>query len=167
MIVSEPGSFRDRSNKIYYADHKILRGVSGDALESWQAFSKTDVFLNLIRDEKIIATREEDDPTLKSLILAEGWQGVLRHERIPFVSYPYEWPFGMLKDAALLHLNILKASLRDGWILKDASAYNVQWLGAHPTFIDITSFETYRDGMPWVGYRQFCQMFLIPLALKA
>ena len=88
------------------------------------------------------------------------WAAVLRHDRIPFVSYPYEWSFGMLQDAALLQLDLLLAALDEGLILKDSSAYNVQWRGTRPVFIDVSSFEPLRPGQPWVGYQQFCQMRL-------
>ena len=93
--------------------------------------------------------------------------GLVEHARIPFVSYPYEWPFGMLKDAALLHLALMRDALAEGFILKDSSPYNVQWRGARPVFIDIPSFEPLGPGEPWVGYRQFCELMLYPLMLQA
>jgi precorrin-6B methylase 2 len=92
---------------------------------------------------------------------------VLEHERLPFVSYPYEWSFEMLRDAAVLQLDLVLAGLDEGIGLKDASAYNVQWKGAHPVFVDMASFYKRAQGEPWVGYRQFCQMFLYPLLLQA
>ena len=91
----------------------------------------------------------------------------LRHERIPFVSYPYEWTFSMLQDAALLQLDLLKDALGEDLILKDATPYNVQFRGARPIFIDVGSFEALRAGEPWAGYRQFCMLFLYPLLLQA
>ena len=93
--------------------------------------------------------------------------GVLRHERIPFVSYPYEWTFSMLKDAALVQLDLLLAALDQGLILKDSTPYNVQFRGARPVFVDIGSYERQRDGEPWIGYRQFCMLYLYPLLLQA
>ena len=93
--------------------------------------------------------------------------GVLRHARIPLVSYPYEWTFGMLRDAALLQLDLLARAIDAGLMLKDASPYNVQWQGAKPVFVDIGSFERLREGEPWAGYRQFCSLFLNPLLLQA
>jgi ribosomal protein L11 methylase PrmA len=92
---------------------------------------------------------------------------ILRPELIPFVSYPYEWCFSQLRDAALLTLRIQLLALDHGMTLKDASAYNVQFRGCKPVFIDTLSFERYREGQPWVAYRQFCQHFLAPLALIA
>jgi hypothetical protein len=92
--------------------------------------------------------------------------GLLEHERVPFVSYPYEWSFSMLRDAALLQLRLLGLALDEGLTMKDASPYNVQWRGAHPVFIDVGSFERWR-GEPWAGYRQFCALYLYPLLLQA
>jgi hypothetical protein len=92
---------------------------------------------------------------------------VLRHERIPVVSYPYEWTFGMLQDATLLELDLLLDALDEGLVLKDASPYNVQWRGTRPVFVDVGSFERLREGEPWAGYRQFCTLCLYPLLLQA
>jgi SAM-dependent methyltransferase len=99
--------------------------------------------------------------------LAGEWAAVLRHERIPFISYPYEWCFGMLRQAALLQLELIEAALAEGFSLKDATPYNVQWIGCRPVFIDVLSFYRPRPGEPWVGYRQFCELFLNPLLLEA
>jgi ribosomal protein L11 methylase PrmA len=88
-------------------------------------------------------------------------------EVIPFISYPYEWSFSQLKDAALLTLDIAIAAVNCGMVLKDASAYNVQFIGAKPIFIDTLSFEKYIQGEPWIAYKQFCQHFLAPITLMS
>jgi hypothetical protein len=92
---------------------------------------------------------------------------VIQPNRVPFISYPYEWSFGQLKDAALATLSIQKRALKAGMSLKDASAYNIQFVRGKPALIDTLSFEMYTEGQPWVAYRQFCQHFLAPLALMA
>jgi hypothetical protein len=92
---------------------------------------------------------------------------VIEPERVPFISYPYEWSFGQLKDAALATLSIQKRALKRDMSLKDASAYNIQFVRGKATLIDTLSFELYKEGQPWVAYRQFCQHFLAPLALMA
>ena len=92
---------------------------------------------------------------------------MLEHERVPFVSYPYEWTFSMLRDAALLQLELLRRALEEDLTMKDASSFNVQWRGARPVFIDVGSFERLREGEPWAGYRQFCMLYLNPLLLLA
>ena len=98
--------------------------------------------------------------------VAGKYAAVIEHERIPFISYPYEWTFAMLRDAAILHLEILLAALEEDVTMKDGYAFNVQWRGPKPVFIDIGSFERIGGG-PWIGYRQFCQTFLYPLLLEA
>ena len=95
------------------------------------------------------------------------WVAVLHHERIPVVSYPYEWTFSMLKDAALLQLDLLSAALAEDMILKDSTPFNIQWDGHRPVFIDIGSFEPLEEGDVWVGYRQFASLFLYPLMLTS
>ncbi len=92
---------------------------------------------------------------------------IIKPELIPFISYPYEWSFSQLKEAALITLQIQKKSLEFGMTLKDGSAYNIQFRNGKPIFIDTLSFEKYREGQPWVAYRQFCQHFLAPLSLMA
>jgi hypothetical protein len=97
----------------------------------------------------------------------DEWAGVLRHEPIPVVSYPYEWTFSMLRDAAMLQLDLLSAALAEDMILKDSTPFNVQWRGRQPVFIDIGSFEALEQGDIWVGYRQFLRQYLYPLMLTA
>ena len=92
---------------------------------------------------------------------------VLRHERIPFVSYPYEWTFSMLKDAALLQLDLLLAALDHDMVLKDSTPYNVQFGARGRRSWTSGSFERRREGEPWVGYRQFCMLYLYPLLLQS
>lgn len=167
-IEREGGSFRDRNNRVYYVGDAVVRGVSRDALGHWEKIVEEPFFQKLLKKGAVVPTsllKNTAEPAVP--VIKEGWAGVLHHRRIPFVTYPYEWTFGMLKDAALLHLDILEQAFESGWALKDATAYNVQWQGAKPTFIDVTSFEPWGVGEPWVGYRQFCMMFLIPLMLKA
>ena len=95
----------------------------------------------------------------------DQWYKTLLPQKIPFISYPYEWSFDMLKDAALLSLQLVKECLPFGVMLKDASPYNVQWLNGKAVFIDTLSFEKYEPSKPWIAYRQFCESFLSPLLL--
>ncbi|MGB3719856.1 MAG: class I SAM-dependent methyltransferase [Hyphomicrobiaceae bacterium] len=139
--------------------------MSKAALENWEALQRAPFFEANRKSGKIVDTWSVD-PQKEGL--AEGsWAGIVEHARIPFISYPYEWPFGMLKDAALLHLDLMCQALACGMILRDSSPYNIQWNGVHPVFIDIPSFAPLRKGEPWVGYRQFCELFLYPLMLQA
>ena len=104
------------------------------------------------------------DPS--SVGLGAPWVGAMTHPKLPFVSYPYEWTFSMLKDAALLQLRLTRETLADGIGLKDATPYNVQFIGSRAQFIDAGSFEKRKKSDPWYGYRQFCEMFLYPLMLQ-
>lgn len=166
-VSPDAGSFRDRSNRVFRAGDRILRGVNEAAYENWNAVSAAPFFATLCAEGKLIGTTDASrDPAARAGALSE-WPAALSHEIVPFVSYPYEWSFSMLKDAALLHLEILEKAIPQGWTLKDSSAYNIQFIGARPVFIDIPSFEPYRAGDPWGGYRQFCMMFLYPLMMKA
>ncbi|MBW6504433.1 class I SAM-dependent methyltransferase [bacterium] len=142
--------------------------MSLTAQENWQLLAGTNFFRRFVVEGKLVQT-ERIDPVLERIQHKEieGWPTILRHELIPFISYPYEWSFGMLKDAALLQLELLAESLKEGMILKDSSSFNIQWTGATPVFIDIPSFEKLVPGEPWVGYFQFCQLFLYPLFLQA
>ena len=163
-VRAEPGSFRDRTARVFYRDGQVFRGLSELALRNWLKLDGTRFFHELVGQGKVVATEQVEDPTLDP---GGEWAGVLRHATIPFVSYPYEWCFGMLREAALLQLELIAAALGEGMTLKDASAFNVQWDGHNPVFIDIPSFEVIDPGSPWVGYEQFCQLFLYPLMLQA
>ena len=165
-IAVEPGSFRDRTARVFYHDGHILRGLTDTALKDWQALSASNFYRRFSTSGALVPTRQRDSASLPFSSEPHG-PAVLEHERLPFVSYPYEWSFEMLRDAALLQLDLVLAGLDEGIGLKDASAYNVQWKGATPVFVDIASFYRRGEGEPWVGYRQFCQMFLYPLLLQA
>ncbi len=163
----DAGSFRDRESRVFYRDDRVLRALSQPALDDWRALSSSSFFASLLDAGKIVPTRELDSGEIDARELGPSWVAVLEHERIPYVSYPYEWSFSMLQDAALLQLDLVLAALGDDMVLKDASSYNVQWRGPRPTFIDLTSFERRTEGDPWAGYLQFCQLFLYPLLLTA
>jgi len=175
MIETNKGSFRDPANKVYevFAGNKtskqirIFRGVNEAALLNFRQLGQTAFYKNLIARRHLVTTTEVKSNKYLKTIKKDGWAGVLEHETIPFVSYPYEWSFSMLKDAAELHLMIIEKALEEGWTLKDATPFNIQFVNSRPIFIDIPSFEPREDGVPWVGYRQFCSMFLAPLMLKA
>ena len=166
-IALEPGSFRDRTARVFYHDGKILRGLNGTALKEWDSLAATKFYRRFSDSGAIVRTQQRDLSSVPLPSADQPWAGVLEHEMLPFVSYPYEWSFEMLRDAALLQLDLVLAALDEGMSLKDASAYNVQWKGASPVFVDLASFYKRSEGEPWVGYRQFCQMFLYPLLLQA
>lgn len=177
IALANTGSFRDPTGKVYELEYqgdglvsrRILRGVDKETLEDHKSLLALPFFNSLVQSGKVVKTEivsDEDNSGIKQ-ILGDGWSGVIEHEEIPFVSYPYEWSFSMLREAALLHLEILEISLENGWILKDATPYNIQWQGVNPIFIDTPSFVPWESGSPWLAYRQFCSMFFSPLAIHA
>ncbi len=163
----EPGSFRDRDSRVFYGPDGVFRGLSEEGLAQWRRLAASKFFAKEHGAGRIVATEEVEASAAPVAGLELAWAGLLRHERIPFVSYPYEWCFGMLKDAAALQLDLLTAALSEDMTLKDATPYNVQWRGARPTFIDVPSFVELAPGDPWEGYRQFCELQLYPLMLQA
>lgn len=172
-VAANPGSFRDPAGRVYEATtpdgaHRILRGLRADALADARALLGASFFQGLLAQGKVLESALlPPDAELTRVPLADGWAGVMEHARVPFITYPYEWTFSMLKDAALLQLECLETALENGWTMKDATSFNIQWLGAKPVFIDIPSFTPWTEGEAWVGYRQFCAMFLTPLLLRA
>ena len=165
----EPGSFRDPHGRVLLGPEGVFRALSETGFEDWQALERSGLLAELVGEGKLVASEEAEEGTAAALAaeLPERPAAVLRHERIPFVSYPYEWSFAMLREAALLQLELTERALDHGLILKDARPYNVQFRGSRPVFIDVSSFERLREGEPWVGYRQFCMLFLYPLMLQA
>ena len=159
MSTPDPGSFRDPASRVVIDGDKVMRLLDERGLEGWRALSATEFFRNAVADGRLIESVEVDPP--------EGSAGALTHPRIDLITYPYEWTFSMLRDAALLQLDLLEGALMAGLTIKDATPYNIQFVNGRPRFIDIGSFETYRKGEPWIGYRQFTRQFLFPLMLRA
>ncbi len=161
--IRTPGSFRDPSGFVFERDGEIYRQVNRSYRADYDRKVASGLDRALIDEGWLIPHREVDESPSDP---ASAYK-VLKADRVPFISYPYEWCFGQLKAAALLTLGLQRRSLAHGMSLKDASAFNVQFLGGRPIFIDALSFEAYREGEPWVAYRQFCQHFLAPLALMS
>jgi hypothetical protein len=166
VTSAEPGSYRDPDSRVVVSGDAVYRVLSEDGLAEWRALRDSSLFEELSDERLIVETTENGADPLPGA-LEKPQAGILRHERLGFVSYPYEWTFGMLRDAALLQLDLLARAIEAKLMLKDASPYNVQWRGARPVFVDIGSFERLREGEPWIGYRQFCSLFLNPLLLQA
>ncbi|MHA1600307.1 MAG: class I SAM-dependent methyltransferase [Alphaproteobacteria bacterium] len=168
--IPDPGSFRDPSGRIYHCDGKVYRTITRLAVDDFEFVRGTGLIERLVSDGRVIAGDLVSPDGFPNGIpggLDEGTAHVVEHPRLAFISYPYEWPFPALKAAALLHLGIQIDALEAGVALSDASAYNIQFRGARPVFIDLLSFRRYQDGEMWTGHRQFCEQFLNPLLLRA
>ncbi len=156
-------SFRDPSGFMYVQDGKLLRQVNTCYQADYEFLFSSGLYEKLTRMKYLVTHTEVEAVPLQPALSFK----VIAPEEIPFISYPYEWSFSQLKDAALATLAIQKEALQAGMILKDASAYNIQFHQGAPMLIDTLSFTKYIGGSPWVAYRQFCQHFLAPLALMS
>lgn len=160
----DPASFRDPSGFIFRGgDGQLYRQVNPPAEADYRLLMDSGLYPELVGAGLLI--EHEEAPLDRRL--TDAACRVLRPRPVPFISYPYEWSFSQLQDAARLTLEIQRRALACGLVLKDASAYNVQFEGSQPVFIDTLSFEKYEEGAPWVAYGQFCRHFLAPLALMA
>lgn len=148
---------------MFTKDNEIYRQINLRHKTSYDLLMESRLYEDLTAKELLIPHEE-----ISQAAEAEsGSYKIIKPLKIPFISYPYEWSFSQLKDAALITIDVQMAAINRGMSLKDASAFNVQFIGAKPIFIDTLSFEPYLEGTAWVAYRQFCQHFLAPLALMA
>lgn len=166
-MTVDPGSFRDPRGRVFTHQGRVLRALSTDGWSAWRQFNESPLFTRLSASDRLIETRplaEGQNP----LPLPPGeWAGVLEHAPLPMVSYPYEWSFGTLQEAAVFFLDLMADALNHGFALRDATPYNVQFRGLRPVFIDVASFEPRGDEPGWPGYGDFCRNFLYPLLLEA
>ncbi|GAB4371269.1 MAG: nodulation protein NoeA [Kiloniellaceae bacterium] len=168
MPAFDPGSFRDPAGRVVRHGGRIFRVVALEKAEEARAVLEAPFFKRRLGSSIVPTwTAGADDARSVTAGLAGDFPLVLEHEPIEVISYPFEWPFALLQRAAELHLEIHLDALDDGFDLSDSSAYNVQFAGTRPLFIDTLSFRRYRDGAYWSGYKQFCEEFLAPLLLTA
>ena len=158
----ENSSFRDKSGFLFYHENEIYRLINPSYKEQYQKLMNSKLYEKLVEKNLIIPHSEIED-----LDIDHDYYKIIKPKKIPFISYPYEWSFSQLRDAALLTLRIQKGAMKYGMTLKDGSAFNIQFLNGRPILIDTLSFEIYEDGQIWKPYKQFCQHFLAPLALMS
>jgi hypothetical protein len=156
-------SFRDPSGFVFVRDDVVYRQVQASYRAEYDHLLESGLYDELVSRRLLVPHREVS----LDAAAADGAYRILEPEPVPFISYPYEWCFSQLRDAALLTLDIQGRALARGMTLKDASAFNIQFSGGRPIFVDTLSFERYEEGKPWVAYRQFCQHFLAPLLLMS
>ena len=154
--IREFSSFRDPSGNIFFQNGTLFRRVNPSYFPQYEALKNSGLYDELIKFNALIPHKEIQKNENEILI---------QPEEIPYISYPYEWSFGMLKDAALLTLKIHRRAMKHDLILKDASAYNIQFRKGQAVLIDTLSFDFYEEGEAWGAYGQFCRHFLAPLLL--
>jgi len=157
------GSFRDPSGFVYTRDGVLYRQVNHSFREPFETFLGSGLYDELVREGMLVP---HEQVGLEMSATGEAY-AVLRPERVAFISYPYEWSFSQLQDAATLTLEIQERAIAKGFTLRDSSAYNVQFQAGRPVLIDTLSFEPLEEGKPWGAYKQFCEQFLLPLTLMS
>ena len=157
-------SFRDPSGYMYLQDGEYFRAVSPVYKDNYDYLLSSGLADKLVENGMMLPFEEVGTD---SALGNDNVYKIIRPEQLSHVSYPYEWCFSQLKDAALMTLDIHREALSSEMSLKDASAYNVQFHNGKPVFIDTLSFEKFEEGKPWVAYQQFCQHFLAPLVLAS
>ncbi len=165
-IKNEPGSYKDPSGGIFYYRDEVCRWVSSDTSQFYQDLVKSDLFKDLVQSNCFIPTSLIDlsgDEELSKKY--DNNATYFKHERIEFISFPYEWPVSMIIDAAIHTLDLHIRLLQNNLTLKDATPYNIQFVGTQPVFIDLCSIENASKNGIWYAYNQFCQMFLYPLLI--
>lgn len=156
MEGKDPSSFRDPSGHIFHENGIVYRQINPSYFEQFGHLVSSGLY-NALVNKKMLVPHE--------LVEENDERKVIRPAQLSFISYPYEWSFSQLRDAALLTLRIHVLALEYGMVLKDASAFNIQFERGHPVFIDTLSFNIYKKDDPWLAYGQFCRHFLAPLLL--
>jgi len=162
-ITRHPASYRDPSGFVFRHEGRIYRMVNASYREDYDLLMQSGLYRSLT-DKKMMLPHT--DVSTEFSLQAPAYK-VIQPEPVPFWTYPYEWSFEQLKQAALLTLQLNKVALAQNMILKDATAYNIQFTGGKPILIDSLSFEQYTAGAPWKAFRQFCTHFLYPLLLQS
>ena len=160
--MRHPSSYRDPSGFIFEKEGILYRQVNQSYREHFDLLISSGFYEKLV-SKGLLIPHETINTNLTG---GNDWYLTLKPRLFPFISYPYEWSFDMLKDAALLTLQLVRESIASGMILKDATPYNIQFNEGKPIFIDTLSFEKYNEQEPWIAYRQFCESFLAPLLLS-
>ena len=164
-VRRDGGSYRDPAGYVFYHDGRVYRAIMEHARADYEAVRDIPLVHELIRSGAIAGSRELAPEQARPL--APNAAYVVEHDPVPFISYPYEWPFSLLQRAARFHLDLQLRLLDVGVMLSDATAFNVQFRGSRPVFIDLLSLRPYRDGELWLGHHQFMQQFVHPLLLNA
>ena len=163
IAVVEPGSFRDPAGRVFRAGERVIRAVLEAGAHNFARANQSGILRKLADSGKLVDFTDVTDRAAEWGF--EKAKVLLAHPCIPFISYPYEWSFSLHKAAALAHLDLHLELLDQGFTLSDATAYNVQFDGVRPIFIDHLSVRPYVEGEIWAGHRQFCMQFLNPLLM--
>lgn len=162
-MVANTGSFRDPSGQIFSKNGRIYRSIFAPGVRDFESARDAGVYASLIKGGLLVSHEE----VAVGPPAPEGTVICLSHPRLPMISYPWEWPFSLLKETALIHMEAMEVVLPRGFWLRDASAFNTQFDGKRVVLIDTLSVGKRIPESPWVAYGQFCAHFLAPLAMAA
>ena len=121
MKIYDAGSFRDPSAKIFYYKDRIFREVFSNGQTKYDFLRKNNLIKELIEKKFLVDTKEINSEEILKLKSTDN-SLVIEHEKLEYISYPYEWTFNQLKDAAVFHLDLQLFLLEKGAKLIDASA---------------------------------------------
>ena len=157
-IIIENSSYKDADGFVFYSNNseKVYRQINSGYIDTYLNLKQNGIYDVLIENKFILPFEETNDKE----------KVILETDKINFISYPYEWGFEQMKSASVFYLELLEFCLEKNIFIKDASPFNIQFVYGKPIFIDLLSFEVYKDNSPWLGYRQFCEMFIAPLVLS-
>lgn len=161
ILTPLPSSFRDPCGVVFEYNKEIYRNITIEGKDDYDLLLSSGLYKKLIDSDLLVKHDEVDEQKFNF----DNSYKVIKPSLIPFISFPHEWTFLQLKAAALLTLKIQKIAMSFNLSLKDASAYNIQFLNGKAIFIDTLSFEKYKKGA-WQAYGQFCEHFLGPLSLR-
>src|SRR6185503_11838754 len=152
MLLRDPSSFRDNFGFVFWTGGHVYRQINPAGKAAYDQLMESGLHAQLVKLGLMVSHEEVDPESLK----ITGAYKVIQPQLVPFISYPYEWSFSQMKDGALATLRVQKLALEHGMMLRDATAYNVQFMEGRPRLIDTLSFDKYVPGEAWVAYRQFC-----------
>ena len=163
----DPGSYRDPSGYVFHDNDAIFRAIMPHGEKYWESIRHSSFIADLARNGKLIDFIEVDRDKWPKINDTKNIAALVRHPKLRFISYPYEWPFEALRDAAIAHVDIHKKLLEHEFNLADGSAYNIQFIGTKPIFIDLLSIRPYNEGEYWIAQDQFLRQFVNPLVFEA
>jgi SAM-dependent methyltransferase len=153
-------SFVDPNGRVFEWRGEIYRMLEPAYAARWKELTDQGVIAALIRDGLLVESELTN-------LTTEFGKMVLRHRRVPVISYCHEWVPGMLKDAALITLELCIRLAEKGLTLQDGHPWNILFDSTKPVYIDAGSIVPIRDDILWAPYQQFCNFFLFPLYLYA
>jgi hypothetical protein len=166
MLAFDEGSFRDPDGRVFFYEENVYRTLDPSAVERMKALLSLPFFAKWVESGNLINTKLMQASDVLPGTFYEG-NCILWHEKVSTITYPFEWTFSMLKDAALLTLNLMETLIENNYILKDGTAWNICFKESRSCFYDVLSIDTYREGQPWEGLTQFLQEFYYPLMLQS